>query len=317
MFNRFITNASDLVTSHEEIRAGFLRIALEKNKVSDPYVKKALAFKTMVIGLSNPEELLNIPKIRPFLISASGLSEKSKKYINANDQTRAIKELIKNFLQPAGKNFIDEVIFRYLLIKGDAVGGIMRNRIGEIGEEILIRALISNMAIQGIEYDYTEGAESKYVWLHQPDVDIDIEKKIKALHWTNCRGERILCFNMTIPLVKKNVDICLFDGNIDDYDKSKIKNKPEKGLMFGELKGGIDPAGADEHWKTGNTALERIRQSFGKRNFYVQTSFVGASIASAMAEEIFSQLKNGTLDNAANLTNTNQLNEYCNWIICM
>ena len=24
--------------------------------------------------------------------------------------------------------------------------------------------------------------------------------------------------------------------------------------MLGELKGGIDPAGADEHWKTGNAA---------------------------------------------------------------
>ena len=32
--------------------------------------------------------------------------------------------------------------------------------------------------------------------------------------------------------------------------------------MFGELKGGIDPAGADEHWKTGNSALVRIRKAF-------------------------------------------------------
>ena len=30
MFNRFITKAHDLVTTHEQIRAGFLRIALEK-----------------------------------------------------------------------------------------------------------------------------------------------------------------------------------------------------------------------------------------------------------------------------------------------
>ncbi len=29
----------------------------------------------------------------------------------------------------------------------------------------------------------------------------------------------------------------------------------EKTLMLGELKGGIDPAGADEHWKTANTVL--------------------------------------------------------------
>lgn len=35
----------------------------------------------------------------------------------------------------------------------------------------------------------------------------------------------------------------------------------------------------------------------------------------AMAEEIYAQLKNGTLSNAANLTDPNQLTEYCNWIL--
>ena len=50
-FNKFITSASDLVTTHEATRAGFLSIALEKNRVSDPYVKIALCFKTRVTGV--------------------------------------------------------------------------------------------------------------------------------------------------------------------------------------------------------------------------------------------------------------------------
>jgi hypothetical protein len=41
---------------------------------------------------------------------------------------------------------------------------------------------------------------------------------------------------------------------------------------------GIDPAGADEHWKTANFALERIRKSFAKKK-KPQTFFIGASIA--------------------------------------
>lgn len=56
--------------------------------------------------------------------------------------------------------------------------------------------------------------------------------------------------------------------------------------MLGELKGGIDPAGADEHWKTANTALDRIRNSFANVGYSVKTSFVGAAIANAMAVEI-------------------------------
>ncbi|HAJ78349.1 MAG TPA: hypothetical protein DCO75_01135, partial [Fibrobacteres bacterium] len=35
--------------------------------------------------------------------------------------------------------------------------------------------------------------------------------------------------------------------------------------FFYELKGGIDPAGADEHWKTAKTAIDRIVSAFKKR----------------------------------------------------
>lgn len=39
LFNSFITSAESLVTTHEQTRAGFLSIALEKNKVGDPTLK--------------------------------------------------------------------------------------------------------------------------------------------------------------------------------------------------------------------------------------------------------------------------------------
>ena len=52
--NRFITSAESLITTHEQTRAGFLAIALEKNTVGDPYVKQALAFKAMAAHTSGP-----------------------------------------------------------------------------------------------------------------------------------------------------------------------------------------------------------------------------------------------------------------------
>jgi len=86
MFNKFITSAGDLVTTHEQTRAGFLSIALEKNKVGDPYVKNALAFKAMVANTKGPDEFLDMPEIRPFVLTASGLSEKSMKYLDEGDR---------------------------------------------------------------------------------------------------------------------------------------------------------------------------------------------------------------------------------------
>ena len=178
MFNRFITKASDLVTTHEQIRAGFLRIALEKNMVGDPYVKIALAFKAMAQGTTGPDDFLNMPNIRPFLLTASGLSDKSMNYLDDNDQTSAIQELIEKFLKPAGENYIDEIIYRYLLIKGDAVGGTMRNRIGAIGQEKLIRTIISCMNVQGMQYNWLDNDSNK--WYVCGDDDEGIEKRIKC-----------------------------------------------------------------------------------------------------------------------------------------
>ena len=121
---------------------------------------------------------------------------------------------------------------------------------------------------------------------------------------------------MTNAIVTKNIDICLYDTDKVGYHQGKIaKLHPEKAIMLGELKGGIDPAGADEHWKTANTALDRIRTSYASKGLQIQTSFVGAAIEKAMAGEIFAQLRDGTMTNGANLTDTNQLVEYCNWLL--
>ena len=315
-FNSFITSANSLVTTYEETRAGFLSIALEKNKVGDPYVKNALAFKAMVANTASPDDFLTMPQIRPFLLTASGLSDKSMLYLTEQDKTAAIQELIDKFLKPAGADYIDAAIFRYLLIKGDAVGGTMRNKIGALGQEKLIRAIFSSMDVSGIQCMWLPNINNAINWQLKSAGVAGIESQVKALHWHNDNGSRILVFNMTVPTVKKNVDICLYSATIAEYDYGKIVRRPERAVMLGELKGGIDPAGADEHWKTANTALERIRTSFASAGFQgVKTSFVGAAIENAMAGEIFEQLRAGVLDNAANLTNTNQLIEYCNWLI--
>lgn len=314
--NIYITSQEDLITTHEETRAGFLAIALEKNMVGDPYVKQALAFKSMVSFTNGPDDFLTMPSIRPFLLTAAGLSEKSLQHLNTEDCTFVIKELIDKFLKPAGSAYIDETIYRFLLTKGDAVGGTMRNRIGAMGQEKLVRCILSCMNVRGITYEWVDGNNSTFKWLAKRNNDTGVEKTLKALYWTNSQGSRVLGFNMTNAIVKKNIDICLYNANKINYEQGKIaKTHPERAIMLGELKGGIDPAGADEHWKTANTALDRIRTSYTARGLQIQTSFVGAAIERAMAGEIYSQLKNGIMTNSANLTNTNQLVEYCNWLL--
>ncbi|MBS0015962.1 MAG: type II site-specific deoxyribonuclease [Arthrospira sp. SH-MAG29] len=59
-----------------------------------------------------------------------------------------------------------------------------------------------------------------------------------------------------------NVDLCLF--NLDSTELVVNKSTEinvQSILALSELKGGIDPAGADEHWKTAQASLNRIRQA--------------------------------------------------------
>lgn len=81
------------------------------------------------------------------------------------------------------------------------------------------------------------------------------------------------------------------------------------------MKGGVDPAGADEHWKTANSALGRVKKGFNALALNPHTFFIGAAIENAMAIEIFHQLESGQLENAANLSYDEQLTELCNWLL--
>lgn len=85
-------------------------------------------------------------------------------------------------------------------------------------------------------------------------------------------------------------------------------------IALGELKGGIDPAGADEHWKTAQAALNRIREAFSRVGHSPLIFFVGSAIARRMAGEIWNQLENGTLSNAANLNQDNQVASISRWL---
>lgn len=305
---------NDLVTTREQTRAGFISFALEKNRRSTPYIEEARSLKELASRAREPKDLLNIREIRNALITASGLSDKALKYFTENDKVKAISEMIDNFLKPAGDGFIDELVYRFLLIRGDSLGGTMRNIVGALAQQKLVRCFISTLSVMGIPFTWYDGKSWHVGNTATPNIE-----EAKAISWANEKGHRVLAFNLTIKTVNKNVDICLFNANERTFnDKNIAKNCNGSAIMFGELKGGIDPAGADEHWKTGNSALDRIRKSFsnvGRAD--ILTSFIAAAIEDSMGREIYSQLNDNTLSFAANLTVSKQLVSYCNWMISL
>jgi hypothetical protein len=309
-----ITSADDLITSRERTRAGFIAMALEKNYLAVPYIEEARTLKLLANEVKSPEDLLSLEKVRVGLLTASGLSDKSLNYLTEDDKFLAIKGLIKEFLEPAGADFIDELVYRYLLTKGDALGGKARNLAGALGERKFLRTLLSVFNLAGIDYKWRDSETS--TWQNKIEDDTGLEKRINGLHWNQQTIPRLLVMNISVPIVTKNVDLCVIEGSPSDLKKGKdsIIHLSDKFLALGELKGGIDPAGADEHWKTANSALIRIRTRFGTVNHRPKTFFIGAAIERSMATEIFTEIQAGILNKAANLTSDEQLIEMCTWI---
>ncbi len=182
----------------------------------------------------------------------------------------------------------------------------MRNVGGMLAQRKLTRAILSTLNIAGIAYQYQD---TKRRWFKTGN-DFKDESDIRGLYWQTDGRDRVLLYNLTVPFVENNVDLCLFDAT----PKSLDETNPKSYIALGELKGGIDPAGADEHWKTASTALERIRRSFAAAGHTPHTFFVGAAIEKKMATEIWDELKRGVLSNAANLNEDNQVASISHWL---
>ncbi len=264
-YRNHLQSSDDLVTTYEATRAGFVALALEKNRRATPYVAEARALQAAANQAKSTADLLNVQGIEMGLLTAAGLSDKSLAHLTQEDKNDAINGLIKNFLESAGANFVEELVFRFLLTRGDTLGGSMRNVGGAIAQRKLTRAIFSTLTIAGQSYHWQHSKTRK--WIAMTNDDAEIELFLRGLSWESDRGSRTLIYNLNIPLVRSNVDLCLFNlapGALPANQSSKIEPVEVEPytIALGELKGGIDPAGADEHWKTAQAALNRIRQAF-------------------------------------------------------
>jgi len=189
-----ISSAADLVTPYAQVRAGFVALALEKNRKATPYVEEAKALKTLAAKAKSPADLRRLPELRLALLTAAGVSEKAAGHLTEDDKTSAIQGLIENFLEPAGQDFIDELVFRFLLTRGDSLGGKMRNIAGALAERKFSRTLIATLSIEGRPFSWLN-AKSRQ-WLPGSRDDADIELQLRGLHWQNsqlCSGEDSRC----------------------------------------------------------------------------------------------------------------------------
>jgi type II restriction enzyme len=310
-YRRHLRTAFDLITQPQDTRAGFVSLALERNRRATPFVAEGRMLRQEASKVTKPGLLKPMAQIQSALLTAAGVSEKAAGYFEDSDKTEAINNLIAEFLEPAGSGFVEEVVSRFLLTRGDTLGGAMRNVGGVLAQRKLSRYHMAALRNAGLPFRWWNAAT--YTWNEAPADTASIEPFVKGLSWRAKKRERTLAFNLKVPLVDTNVDLLLLNVGSAKYSPDTLRD-PSTFVALGELKGGIDPAGADEHWKTASKALERIRRAFKKAQHPVALCYIGAAIASKMAKEIWDELEAEELANAANLTREEQLASLCGWL---
>ncbi|MBD2147472.1 AvaI/BsoBI family type II restriction endonuclease [Sphaerospermopsis sp. FACHB-1194] len=76
-----LNTSLDLVTAYEKTRAGFVALAIERNRRATPFIDQARALKNVVSQVNNPTDLINMTEIQPALLAASGVSDKAASYL--------------------------------------------------------------------------------------------------------------------------------------------------------------------------------------------------------------------------------------------
>ena len=93
-----LQSSADLITTYEATRAGFVALALEKNRRATSYIAEARALRAAAMQADRPSELLSVQGIEMGLLTAAGLSDKSLAHLTMQDKADAIDGLIQNFL---------------------------------------------------------------------------------------------------------------------------------------------------------------------------------------------------------------------------
>jgi len=200
---------------------------------------------------------------------------------------------------------------------GDSLGGTSRNEIGRVALMRVVNPLVRHLHIQGrlssILYslkglvvpdddDDDSGAVKRKRINVGPETDIDeLVKQFETYRilyheLETSNGSRLLLNRQlkwqdnTGETHKIGPDLYSHVGDIDM-------------LWAGEVKGGADPAGSDEHWKTATEALGRIlraAEATGRQT--PMLSFIATILVERVAKDAQAWIEQGKLTSAYNLT---------------
>ena len=336
-YNQHLANGHALITTQAAKQAGSVAAMLERRRLADEYTRDARTLHVKAERAMCPQDLVGMRDIRAAFLMAAGISSRDAADIDDADRYHILHEYVTNVFEPVGDKFVADLVSRFLL----ACSGALDEKTRKAGTLWVLRRfsqyIVSEFHISGRECHWLAGYDNR--WKSLADLHDDSLDHVRAFAWNTDGSPRILAYNHFVGLIRtdeesdgtdeadkegrpatsdKNVDLCLLNWTPDEYSartqRLRIVKDAQRYIALGELKGGIDPAGADEHWKTASAHLVRIRRSFLGLQAQPYLFFIGNAIEASMASEIWGMLESGELNNAANMTDERQAVSLVAWL---
>jgi len=206
-----------------------------------------------------------------------------------------------------------EMVFSNL---GESIGGSWRNEVGRLAYAEVIGSLLLHLHDRGhlstLIYDLKgqlagESDDEEEVFLAKDNLLVDGEDFPERLQ--ELEANRVVYKAVAL----RNGNELRLNRQIEwiDREGTPYKIAPDLSAFStgdtltwgGELKGGADPAGSDEHWKTATRAFDRILDAAEKtEKSRPELSFIATILVDRVAREAALWIREGKLTSVYNLT---------------
>ncbi|MFH1893463.1 MAG: AvaI/BsoBI family type II restriction endonuclease [Candidatus Zixiibacteriota bacterium] len=186
-----VRSSADLVTSHRAVCDGFLLQALTKTQKATPYTEKARDFFRILSAIQDISGIGSRADIQEQLLFAAGFSDKARSHLTGEELSRALQRVLESIASHTPDGWREELVYRYLLTRGDSLGGSMRNITGALAGKQFSEAVIGALHERGVTPSVVRSSSNR--------------DKIQSIAWQS----RLLLFDKKPIFIGKNIDVIL------------------------------------------------------------------------------------------------------------
>lgn len=234
----------------------------------------------------------------------------------AKDLTHHFNEIVSALLKTgqvsAGRHL--EMAYSNL---GDSLGGAWRNEVGRLAWVEVITPLVLHLQQHGhlasityslkgriVEQDEEQQVNSRAIHELAVAESIDLEPQLAVLEDRRIVYRELGLRNGNRLLLNRQITWKDAQGRSYRIGPDLFASTDGQDMLWGgELKGGADPAGSDEHWKTATRAFDRVLlacEQTGRAK--PPLSFIATILVERVAQEAADWIAQGKLKSVYNLT---------------